>query len=92
MTNEQFRDDFAVSLQTLSEDNFNKETAIPALEVFKNTYSPLYDQFFARYRGAGSTDNAINGGYASYQCIKDFLGLRADNIQPMLDYVEEFYD
>ncbi|MHB8127679.1 MAG: CotH kinase family protein [Mobilitalea sp.] len=91
MTNENFREDFAASLQALSKNNFNKEKALPALDIFKNTYSPLYDQFFTRYHGAGSTDNAINGGYASYQCIKDFLGLRADHIQPMLDYVNEFY-
>jgi hypothetical protein len=91
MTNETFRSDFAVSLLALSENNFKNETASAALDVFKNTYSPLYDQFFQRYQGAGSTDNSNNGGYASYQCIQDFLELRPEYIKPMLDYVDQVY-
>jgi len=91
MTNEKFRSDFAASLLGLSEKNFKKDTALVALDVYKNIYNPLYDQFFTRYPGTGSADNSINGGYASYQCIKDFLNQRADHIQPMLDYVNQVY-
>lgn len=91
MTNEGFRKDFASSLLSLSEKQFNKDTAIPALDVFKDTYGPLYDQFFARYPGMGDANNSLYGGYASYQCIKDFLEGRADFIQPMLDYVDSFF-
>ncbi len=91
MSNAKFRDEFEISLKALSKENFNKETALKALDVFKDTYGPLYDQFFARYPGTGSKDNSINGGYASYKCIADFLKLRADYIQPMLDFVYELY-
>jgi hypothetical protein len=91
MTNEKFRKDFAASLKSLSNKNFKYKAAMSALDTFKDTYSPLYKQFFLRYPGTGSENNSINGGYASYKCISDFLKLRADNIQPMLDYVEEFY-
>ena len=91
MTNEKFREDFASTLLGLSDKNFQNDTAVAALNKFRDTYSPLYDQFFARYPGAGSTDNAINGGYASYKCILDFLGLRAEHIQPMLDYVDQYF-
>ncbi len=90
MTNEGFRNDFEASLKSLSEENFNRNEALIALDTFKNIYSPLYDQFFSRY-GVGSKENAINGGYASYQCIKSFLELRGDNLQPMLDYVDAYY-
>lgn len=91
MTNENFRKDFEATLQSLSKKNFKYKAAVSALNVFKDTYSPLYKQFFRRYPGTGSVDNSINGEYASYKCIKDFLKLRADNIQSMLDYVDEFY-
>ena len=91
MTNESFRKDFAESLLALSDSNFKRDTALAALDTFKAIYSPLFDQFFARYPGAGSVDNSINGGYASYRCIKDFLNLRAEHIQPMLDYVNQVY-
>lgn len=91
MTNEGFRKDFAEKLLSLSDTNFRYDKALAVLDQYKDTYSPLYDQFFARYQGTGTTENAINGGYASYQCIKDFLGLRADYIQPMLDYVGKVY-
>lgn len=91
MTNENFRDDFSETLLSLSQKQFRKERALAALDVFKNTYGPLYDQFFERYPGSGSADNSIYGPYASYQCIKDFLQERARYIQPMLDYVDWVY-
>jgi hypothetical protein len=91
MTNENFRKDFETSLLALSDNNFKYETASAALDVFWGTYSPLYDQFFARYRGTGKKENSFTGGYASYKCINDFLKLRAEHIQPMLDYVNTFY-
>lgn len=92
MTNESFRKDFAASLNSLTVNNFKLESAKAALDVFKDTYGPLYDQFFARYAGTGSTDNSINGGYASYQCILDFLQQRPNNIQRMLDYVDNYFN
>jgi hypothetical protein len=91
MTNADFRKDFAASLLALSDNNFKYDSAMAALNKFKDTYSPLYDQFFARYRGTGDKENSNNGGYASYQCIADFLKFRADRIQPMLDYVNSIY-
>ena len=91
MSNENFRKDFESSILALSDNQFNKTTAIPALDVFKDVYGPLYDQFFARYPGTGDANNSLYGGYASYQCIKDFLEQRADYIQPMLDYVDNYY-
>lgn len=91
MTNEGFRKDFAAKLKDLSNSIFKYNTALSALDVFKNTYGPLYTQFFNRYPNTGSKDNSINGYYASYSCIKDFLKLRADNLQPILNYVDEIY-
>ncbi len=89
MTNENFRNDFYDRLTGLSEGMLEKERALNKLEEFESIYSPLYDQFFERYPGTGSTDEAINGGYASIKCIKDFLKEREKYIQKMIDYCEK---
>lgn len=91
MTNEAFREDFSSFLRELSLKNLNSKSALAALDVFKDSYNPLYEQFFKRYPGTGSASNSINGGYASYKCIRDFISLRSKYIQPMIDYVNEFY-
>ncbi|MBQ8967134.1 CotH kinase family protein [Ruminococcus sp.] len=89
MTNEGFRNDFYDRLNGLSAGEFEKSAALEKLRAFEDEYSPLYDQFFERYPGTGSTDNAVNGGYASIQCIRDFLEKRSDNISKQIDYCEK---
>lgn len=89
MTNEGFRDAFCERLAGLSEGCFEKETALARLDEFEAVYSPLYDQFYARYPGSGSTDNAVNGGYASIRCIRDFLEARERYISKMVEYCKE---
>ncbi len=88
MTNKSARESFEKKLNDLSNKNFERTSAIESLDRFNNTYSPLFDQFYERYPGSGNTDNAVNGGYGSYQCIKDFLEYRADNVQTMIDFIE----
>lgn len=92
MTNEGFRDELEIALLSLSDNHFNYDRAFEALNTFKDIYSPLYDQFFERYPGTGSRNNSINGGYASYKCILDFISIRANHIHRMLDYVDNFYN
>ena len=92
MTNEGWRSDFYERLLSLSDTCFQKDTAMARLELLKNTYSPLYDQFFARFPGTGSAQNSNYGGYASYQCIKDFLARRENHIQNMIDWAEDYFD
>lgn len=92
MTNEGFREEFETAILSLSDNHFNYDSASEALNKFKDTYAPLFDQFFERYPGSGSRENSINGGYASYKCILEFLQIRADYIQNMLDFVDEFYE
>ena len=50
-------------------------------------YGPLFEQFFERYPGTGSTENALEGGYASSRCIREFLEKRENYIQQMVDYI-----
>ena len=88
MSNESFRNSFYTRLRTLSYSNFGQQVLQTQLQEFKNIYAPLYNQFFQRYPGTGSTANATNGGYASIQCIQDFIGIRKDHIQQMIDYCE----
>lgn len=95
MTNENFREDFINRLNQLTEENFESEAATQACTGFKEIYEPLLPQFFARYRGAeqaeSSVNNAMDGGYASYACIVDFLKERKNHIQMMVDWVEDYF-
>ena len=89
MTNEGFREAFYHRLSGLSQGEFQKDAALAALQEMEDAYASLYDQFFARYPGTGNSSNAIHGGYASIQCIRDFLTKRAGNIQKMIDFCEK---
>ncbi len=91
MTNESFRADYCEKLEALGSGIYEKENANAVLDGFTAQYSPLFDQFFERYPGAGDTDNAIYGGYASVQCIKDFLEKRADNISKITKWINKQY-
>lgn len=96
MSNEGFRKDFIAKLQSLSEQEFQSEKAIDNCTKFKDIYEPLYHQFYTRYMGGeqadGLVDNAVNGSYASYSCIVDFLEERENHIQDMVDWIEEYYE
>lgn len=89
MTNESFRQDYCEKLEGLSSGIYEKENALAVLDSYTAEYSPLFDQFFERYPDAGDTDNAINGGYASVQCIKDFLEKREDNISKITSWIDK---
>ena len=89
MTNEGFRSDFYDRLLGLSEGEFEKTAALAKLSEFEAIYGPLFDQFFERYPETGSTEDALNGGYASSACIRDFINRRGENIQRMIDWCEK---
>ena len=89
MTNAGFRKDFYDALNKLSDETFAYEKADAKLKEFEDVYGALLDQFFERYPGTGSTKEALNGGYASSKCIRDFLKKRAANIQKIIDYCEK---
>ena len=91
MSNKNFRDAFIEELEGLSETNFEKQKALDRLEYYQWVYTPLYDQFFARFDGLGSSENSNNGGYASAKCIRDFLNKRADNIQKQVTWIRNYY-
>ncbi|MCM1308786.1 MAG: CotH kinase family protein [Butyrivibrio sp.] len=91
MTNEGFRTDYCGRLSELSDTVFEKEHALEVLKSYEDIYGPLFPQFFDRYKGAGTAADALNGGYASSKCIRDFLNKRADNIQRMIDWVNRQY-
>ncbi len=88
MTNQGFRDDYVSTVQNMENTTFEQTNALAVLDQFEGIYSPLYEQFFARYPGTGSAQEARYGGYASINCIRDFLTYRKDNIQKMLDWID----
>lgn len=92
MTNEGFRNDFYAKILSLSENEFEYEYAVERLDLFNDTYSPLFEQFFRRYDDYTTTDGAVYGGYASYLCIKEFLSERANHIQTMIDWSEKYFE
>lgn len=87
MTNAEFRQAFNEKLLGLSDTVFEKEKACARLDEFEAVYGPLFEQFYERYPETGSKENALEGGYASSGCIRDFLEERGKYIQPMVDYV-----
>ena len=87
MTNQGFRQEFNKTLLGLSQSVFEKDKALERLEEFEAVYGPLYEQFFERYPETGSAENALEGGYASSKCIRDFLNEREKYIQKMVDYI-----
>ncbi|MBR6873316.1 MAG: CotH kinase family protein [Ruminococcus sp.] len=89
MTNEGFRSDYLTKLGELSEGIYSKDNLTAKLESLTAQYSPLYEQFFKRYPGTGSADEAVNGGYSSANCIKDFFGGRGSYIPKMVQWVEK---
>lgn len=89
MTNQGFREDYNSRLLELSSGAYKKETLISKLDEYVSVYEPLMDQFFKRYPGTGSAEEAIHGGYASADCIRAFVGKREDNIQGIVDWINE---
>lgn len=87
MTNAGFRNEFNQTLLGLSEGVFEQTIALERLKEFEAVYGPLFDQFFERYPETGSKENALEGGYASSRCIREFLEKRENYIQQMVDYV-----
>ncbi len=89
MTNDGFYNRFCEKLGGLAQTNFEKTAALERLDYFTDVYSPLFPQFFERYEGAGDADEAVNGGYATPKCIRDFINQREKNIDRMIKYCEK---
>ncbi len=89
MTNKGFKDRFCERLNALSETCFEKQAALERLKEYEGVYAPLYEQFFLRFPDSGSADNAVNGGYASVKCIRDFLNAREGYIGKMVEYINK---
>ena len=89
MTNAGFRSQFNERLLSLSKGVFRKETALKRLAEFEAVYGPLFEQFFERYPKTGSKENALEGGYASSKCIREFIEEREKYVQTMVDYISK---
>lgn len=63
-----------------------KKRHLIRLAEFESIYSPLYEQFFARYPETGSAEEALHGGYASSDCIRAFINKRNKSIQGIVDW------
>lgn len=86
MTNSEFNEAYRARLVELSNTCFEKEKALKALDNFEAVYGPLFDQFYERYPEAGSKEEALYGGYASSKCIRDFISIRAEHLEDILEY------
>lgn len=94
MSNQGFREDFKKELAGFADATFEKDMAQKKLDQFRNTYEPLFKQYFTRYFGASEADGWCRGtatGYASYQSLKDFVSRRGGYISSMNDYLDEYY-
>ena len=84
MTNAGFREKFYERLNSLTDNYYSETNALAMLDRFEGAYSPLYEQFFNRYPGAGKVEDA-EGSIAN---IRSFVENRADHVQKMIDYCE----
>lgn len=93
MSNEKFRNDFANRLKELSTVNFETDMATKACQKYRDTYNPLYPQFFQRFFGEAAEWRLEDTlwGAGSYQAMTDFIMERPSNIQNMIDWVTDFY-
>ena len=89
MTNKSFREAFEERLLGLSTDTFEKTKLQSRVDEFESAYMPIMEQFFKRYPGTGSVNDATNGGYASIACLRDFIEERENYIQDMVDFCEK---
>ncbi|MGN1421931.1 MAG: CotH kinase family protein [Oscillospiraceae bacterium] len=89
MTNDNFRAEFCEKLSGMAEGAFEKTRALERLDHFTDIYSPLYEQFFARYPETGSAENAVNGWYGTPNCIRGFIEKRPSAVGKMVKYCEK---
>ncbi|MBR4555473.1 MAG: CotH kinase family protein [Ruminococcus sp.] len=89
MTNEGFRNDYLSRLEGMSGDIYSSDKLLAKLDELTAQYSPLFDQFFERYNGAGTAEDAVSGGYASAACIRDFIKGRERGITKIIDWVKK---
>lgn len=87
MTNDNFRAAYCERLAEFSDTIFEKNRAVEMADKFEAVYGPMFDQFYDRYPGSGSTEDALNGYYASSRCIKDFVEVRANGIGSITDWI-----
>lgn len=91
MSNRNFRDQYLEKLNTLSEEEFAYDSAYAKLLEFRDSYTPLYEQFFHRYNDLGSAEDCNEGYYSSVRCIGDYLKSRPKYIPKMVEWVRKFY-
>lgn len=88
MTNEGFRNEFCAELEALPQTIMEKEHALSVLEAFEKSYGPLFEQFYERYEGTGTAEDALNGDYSTSKSIRNFLQKRENHLNGMIKFVE----
>lgn len=88
MTNADFRADFNARLNALSEGDFSAERLNALLDEYVAAYGPLFGQFFERYPESGSADEAINGGYGTPLCIRQFVAKRGGYVPKITKWID----
>lgn len=95
MTNESFRERFASRLKEMDSVNFEDEKAVALCTKYRDTYQPLYEQFFARFFGSAEAESKMKSalsGAGSYQAMTEFVKKRSNYIDTMLNWVQNFYE
>lgn len=81
------RNAYKQELLDLSKKNFESSKATTVLTQFKNTYEPLFAQYYTRYNWSNDTTN----GYAGYNSLKSFVEQRPNGIAQMNTWIDNFY-
>lgn len=94
MSNEGFRGQFAERLKEMDAKNFEDENAVAVCTKYRDTYQPLYEQFFTRFFGSKEAESKMQSafyGAGSYQAMVEFVEKRSSYIDTMLEWVDTFY-
>lgn len=88
MTNEKFREAYKTELRNLENTVFKEADALAKLDKFKDTYGPLFTQFYTRYNWNNDPEY---GYYASYNCLKSFVMGRKKGIASNIQFIDSFF-
>lgn len=94
MSNEGFREEFKKELDGFSRGIFETKQADAKLNKFKDTYAPLFSQYYTRYFGAEEAEkycDMTEYGYASYDSLMAFIYDRQFAIPSINDYLDDYY-
>ena len=94
MSNEKFRTAYKTELDGLANGAFKQTKAVTRLDKFRETYEPLFQQYYTRYFGKEKAEQwctSTVSGSAGYNALKEFVTGRVKGIDAIITYIDKYY-